>query len=156
MPVYLQILLLVAALIAIVVIFLYMGGLAVRKTCFKIIAESTSLPCILYNVPSRTVVNLSADTVIRLSQIKNIIGVKEASPAIARNRLPVYTSSSVCLYPGEPDSPRLSKRQAGGIILRALSGGGVPMRRMKAAILHAPYDIRVEEADPPEACRAMA
>ncbi len=39
MPVYLQILLLVAALIAIVVIFLYMGGLAVRKTCFKIIAE---------------------------------------------------------------------------------------------------------------------
>ncbi len=46
---------------------------------FKTIAESTSLPCILYNVPSRTVVNLSADTVIKLSQIDNIIGVKEAS-----------------------------------------------------------------------------
>ncbi|MFC1941575.1 4-hydroxy-tetrahydrodipicolinate synthase [Chloroflexota bacterium] len=46
---------------------------------FKTIAQSTSLPCILYNVPSRTVVNLSADTVIKLSQIDNIIGVKEAS-----------------------------------------------------------------------------
>jgi len=46
---------------------------------FKIVAESTSLPCILYNVPSRTVTNLSADTVIKLSQIDNIIGVKEAS-----------------------------------------------------------------------------
>ena len=46
---------------------------------FKIVAESTSLPCILYNVPSRTVVNLSADTVIKLSQIDNIIGIKEAS-----------------------------------------------------------------------------
>ncbi len=46
---------------------------------FKAIAQSTSLPCILYNVPSRTVVSLSADTVIRLSQIENIIGVKEAS-----------------------------------------------------------------------------
>lgn len=46
---------------------------------FKTIAESTSLPCILYNVPSRTVVSLSADTVLRLSQIPNIIGVKEAS-----------------------------------------------------------------------------
>jgi 4-hydroxy-tetrahydrodipicolinate synthase len=46
---------------------------------FKTVAESTSLPCILYNVPSRTVVNLSADTVIRLSQIDNIIGIKEAS-----------------------------------------------------------------------------
>jgi 4-hydroxy-tetrahydrodipicolinate synthase len=46
---------------------------------FKAIAQSTSLPCILYNVPSRTVTSLSADTVIKLSQIDNIIGIKEAS-----------------------------------------------------------------------------
>ncbi len=46
---------------------------------FKTIARSTSLPCILYNVPSRTITNLSAETVIRLSRIDNIIGVKEAS-----------------------------------------------------------------------------
>ena len=46
---------------------------------FKTIAQSTSLPCILYNVPARTVASLSADTIIRLSQIDNIIGVKEAS-----------------------------------------------------------------------------
>ena len=46
---------------------------------FKTIAQRTSLPCILYNVPSRTVVSLSADTIIKLSQIDNIIGVKEAS-----------------------------------------------------------------------------
>jgi 4-hydroxy-tetrahydrodipicolinate synthase len=46
---------------------------------FKTIAESTSLPCILYNVPARTVTNLTADTVIRLSKIKNIVGLKEAS-----------------------------------------------------------------------------
>ena len=46
---------------------------------FKTVAESTSLPCIMYNVPSRTVVNMTADTVIRLSKVDNIIGVKEAS-----------------------------------------------------------------------------
>jgi len=46
---------------------------------FKAIAQSTSLPCILYNVPSRTVTSLSADTIIKLSHIGNIIGVKEAS-----------------------------------------------------------------------------
>ena len=46
---------------------------------FKTIAQGTNLPCILYNVPSRTVVSLSADTVIKLSHIDNIIGVKEAS-----------------------------------------------------------------------------
>jgi 4-hydroxy-tetrahydrodipicolinate synthase len=46
---------------------------------FKLIAENTALPCILYNVPSRTVTSLSADIVIRLSQIDNIVGIKEAS-----------------------------------------------------------------------------
>jgi 4-hydroxy-tetrahydrodipicolinate synthase len=46
---------------------------------FKTIAENTSLPIIMYNVPSRTITSLSADTTIRLSQIDNIIGVKEAS-----------------------------------------------------------------------------
>ena len=51
---------------------------------FKVVAEATSLPCMLYNVPSRTVVNMSADTVIRLSQIDNIIGIKEASGNLAQ------------------------------------------------------------------------
>jgi len=46
---------------------------------FKTIAQGTSLPCILYNVPARTVTNLAAETAIKLSQIDNIIGVKEAS-----------------------------------------------------------------------------
>jgi 4-hydroxy-tetrahydrodipicolinate synthase len=46
---------------------------------FKAIAQSTALPCIIYNVPSRTVTNLAADTLIKLSQIGNIVGVKEAS-----------------------------------------------------------------------------
>jgi len=45
----------------------------------KAIAAATKLPCIPYNVPSRTVVNMTAETVIRLSKIKNITGVKEAS-----------------------------------------------------------------------------
>ncbi|MBN1862499.1 MAG: 4-hydroxy-tetrahydrodipicolinate synthase [Dehalococcoidales bacterium] len=51
---------------------------------FKTVAQATSLPCILYNVPSRTVVNMTADTVIRLSQIDNIIGIKEASGNLAQ------------------------------------------------------------------------
>ena len=46
---------------------------------FKAIAQSTTLPCILYNVPSRTVTSLAADTVVKLSHIDNIVGVKEAS-----------------------------------------------------------------------------
>ena len=45
---------------------------------FKAVADSTDLPVILYNVTSRTAVNMSAETVVRLSEIPNVIGVKEA------------------------------------------------------------------------------
>lgn len=46
---------------------------------YKTIAKSTKLPIILYNVPSRTGVNVSPETVAKLSKIKNIVGIKEAS-----------------------------------------------------------------------------
>jgi 4-hydroxy-tetrahydrodipicolinate synthase len=46
---------------------------------FKAIAEATSLPCILYNVPPRAPRNLEAATLKRLAEIDNIVGVKEAS-----------------------------------------------------------------------------
>ena len=46
---------------------------------FKAIAEATSLPGILYNVPSRTSLNMTHETTLRLAEIENIVGVKEAS-----------------------------------------------------------------------------
>jgi 4-hydroxy-tetrahydrodipicolinate synthase len=46
---------------------------------FTRVAESTSLPLIMYNVPSRTGVNMAAATTVRLAQVPNIVGVKEAS-----------------------------------------------------------------------------
>ena len=46
---------------------------------FSAIAGATGLPCIMYNVPSRTSCNLASDTVIRLSKVDNIVAVKEAS-----------------------------------------------------------------------------
>ena len=45
---------------------------------FKTVAESVDIPCILYNVTSRTSLNMSHDTTIRLSHVDNIVGVKEA------------------------------------------------------------------------------
>ena len=46
---------------------------------FKAVATSTYLPCILYNIPGRTAVNMAVETTVRLSQIDNIVGVKEAT-----------------------------------------------------------------------------
>jgi 4-hydroxy-tetrahydrodipicolinate synthase len=51
---------------------------------FRAIAESVSLPVILYNVPGRTSCNIEPATVARLSQIPNILGIKEASGSIVQ------------------------------------------------------------------------
>jgi len=46
---------------------------------FKAIAESVTIPMVLYNVPTRTSVNMSVETTLRLAQIKNIVATKEAA-----------------------------------------------------------------------------
>lgn len=46
---------------------------------FKAVAEAVDIPIILYNVPSRTAVNMLPDTVARCAQIANIVGIKEAT-----------------------------------------------------------------------------
>jgi 4-hydroxy-tetrahydrodipicolinate synthase len=51
---------------------------------FRAIAESTGLPIILYDVPSRTACALADDTVARLAEIRNIIGLKDATADIPR------------------------------------------------------------------------
>ncbi len=51
---------------------------------FEAIARSTRLPVMLYNVPSRTVTNMTAETTIRLSRVPNIAGIKEASGDLAQ------------------------------------------------------------------------
>ena len=52
---------------------------------FKAIAEATSIPMVIYNVPGRTVVSMSNDTILRLAEIPNIVGVKEANGKIGSN-----------------------------------------------------------------------
>ncbi len=52
---------------------------------YKAIAAAVRIPQILYNVPSRTGVDMKPDTVVRLADVPNIIGIKEASGSLERN-----------------------------------------------------------------------
>lgn len=72
---------------------------------FKAIAESISIPVILYNVPSRTGGNILPETVVRLCQdVPNIVGVKEASGNISQvAKLAALAKGTVDIYSGNDD-----------------------------------------------------
>jgi 4-hydroxy-tetrahydrodipicolinate synthase len=81
---------------------------------FKAIASATTLPCIIYNVPSRTVTNITDDTVIKLSQIDNIVGIKEASGNLSQiAKIIQGTKDDFLIYSGN-DSDTLSILALGG------------------------------------------
>ena len=81
---------------------------------FKAIASATTLPCIIYNVPSRTVTNITDDTVIKLSQIDNIVGIKEASGNLSQiAKIIQGTKDDFLIYSGN-DSDTLSILTLGG------------------------------------------
>jgi 4-hydroxy-tetrahydrodipicolinate synthase len=82
---------------------------------FKAIAESTKLPVMLYNIPGRSSINMSVDTVVRLSDIPNIVAVKEASGNLdAMAEIISRTKNDFVLYSGDD-----------GLTLPVLSIGGV-------------------------------
>ncbi|WLR52763.1 4-hydroxy-tetrahydrodipicolinate synthase [Bacillus tianshenii] len=81
---------------------------------FKAIAEATSLPVMLYNIPGRSAAGLTVDTIVQLSQIQNIVSVKEASGDLeAMTRIIYQTDESFTLYSGDD-----------GLTLPVLSIGG--------------------------------
>lgn len=109
---------------------------------FKAIAEATTLPIILYNVPPRTNVNLLPDTVARLAENPNIIGVKEASGDISQiaeivNRVP----ASFRVLSGD-DSMTLPLIAVGGVGLISVASNESPagLTRLTAACLENRWD----------------
>ncbi len=69
---------------------------------FKAIAEAVDLPIILYNVPGRTVADMSNDTIARLAPIANIVGVKDATGNIGRGiELLRMVDKSFAVYSGD-------------------------------------------------------
>jgi 4-hydroxy-tetrahydrodipicolinate synthase len=72
---------------------------------FKTIAEAVDLPMILYNVPGRTVADMAHDTVMRLTQVPGIVGIKEATANIERAQWLIReVPKSFAVYSGDDGS----------------------------------------------------
>ena len=81
---------------------------------FKAISEKTKIPIIIYNIPGRSVVDMNIDTMVELSKIENIIGVKDATndlfrPLITRKKM----QNDFCYLSGE-DGTALAYLAQGG------------------------------------------
>jgi 4-hydroxy-tetrahydrodipicolinate synthase len=84
---------------------------------FKAIAEAVDIPNILYNVPGRTVADMANDTTLRLAQIPNIVGVKDATSNIERGTdLVKRAPKDFAVYSGD---------DATGLALILMGGHGV-------------------------------
>src|SRR5690554_536288 len=72
---------------------------------YRKIAESVDLPQILYNVPGRTACDMSNDTVVRLAEVPNIVGIKDATGDMARGRdLIQRVGNKIAVYSGDDDT----------------------------------------------------
>ncbi|MBB6672857.1 4-hydroxy-tetrahydrodipicolinate synthase [Cohnella nanjingensis] len=110
---------------------------------FKAIAESTSLPVMLYNVPGRTGVSLSVETTLRLAQLPNVFATKECASVEQMTELVGSAPEGFLVYSGE-DGVTLPALAVGGygIVSVASHVVGAEMKAMIEAYL----DGRVAEA----------
>lgn len=93
---------------------------------FRTIAESTPLPVMLYNIPGRTGVNCTPETIARLAQVKNIVAVKEAAGSLDQvSEIRVRTPDAFAIYSGD-DSLTLPKLAVGGVGVVSVAGNLAP------------------------------
>lgn len=118
---------------------------------FKTVAEAVELPSILYNVPGRTVADIANDTVVRLSQVPNIFGIKDATADIARGAMLIRdlpddfvvlsgddaTAAALILFGGRGNisvSANVAPKLMHDLCAAALAGDAVRTRQLNAQL----------------------
>jgi 4-hydroxy-tetrahydrodipicolinate synthase len=105
---------------------------------FKTIAQVTSLPIIIYNIPGRTGINVAPETLLRLAELENVVAVKEASGNLAQiSRIFEILPKQSLIYSGDDflTLPVLSVGGA-GVISVAAHIAGRKIREMITAFEH--------------------
>lgn len=81
---------------------------------FKMVHDNTDLPIFIYNVPGRTVVNISSETVAKLSQLERVIGIKDATGNLERPWIERNLITKPFIWLSGEDSTAVSFNVAGG------------------------------------------
>jgi len=104
---------------------------------FRAVAEATGLPLILYNVPGRTVADMSNETVLRLAEVPGIAGLKDATGDIPRGSdLLAHLPEHFAVYSGNDDSALALMAMGGhGVISVTANVAPGPMARLCKAAL---------------------
>jgi len=111
---------------------------------YRVIAETTKLPIILYNVPGRTGCNMEPATVTRLAQIGNIVATKEASGNISQiAEIASLVDEGFKIFAGD-DSVVLPVAALGGVGVISVASNLLP--RLVSDLCHASVEGRLEEA----------
>ncbi len=111
---------------------------------FKAVAEAVDIPILLYNVPPRTGGDMQVETVIRLSQVKNIIGIKDASYDMARPTLTKLRAKKGFLQLSGEDASAVGFLAQGGDGCISVTANVAP--RLCAELHRAWRDSRPDEA----------
>ncbi|MDP2828820.1 MAG: 4-hydroxy-tetrahydrodipicolinate synthase [Sulfuricellaceae bacterium] len=95
---------------------------------FKAVAEAVDIPVILYNVPGRTACDLSNETVLRLAQIPNVVGIKDATGNLERGTdLIMRAPGDFALYSGD-DASALAFMLMGGHGVISVTANAAPRK----------------------------
>ncbi|MBI3998541.1 MAG: 4-hydroxy-tetrahydrodipicolinate synthase [Armatimonadetes bacterium] len=98
---------------------------------FRAVAESTPLPVMLYNIPGRTGVNCTPETIARLTEVPNIAAVKEAAGSLDQvSEIRVRTPDEFAIYSGD-DSLTLPKLAVGAVGVVSVAGNLIPREIQK-------------------------
>ena len=111
---------------------------------FKMVHDNTDLPIFIYNVPGRTVVNISSETVAKLSKLERVVGIKDATGNLERPWLERNMIDKPFIFLSGEDSTAVSFNVAGGVGVISVTANVAPA--LVAKVQNLTLDKKWEEA----------
>lgn len=114
---------------------------------FKLVHDNTDLPIFVYNVPGRTVVNITSETLAKIAQLDRIVGVKDATGNLERPWIERNLIKKPFIWLSGEDSTAVSFNVAGGVGVVSVTGNVAPalVARVQNLTLEKKWDEAANE-----------